>query len=458
MQAGFGVMLMVMLIQGSTSDLLDFVDSTSYWKAQQVEMTVDALAGCVREAPAADSKSPKAGEVRRLMAIRALGELKQKEALVHLKPLVNETAPFVADYARQAIATIEGTPYRRGTAERQKLASDVDLLPAGCGVVAQTTISGGGPVSYDAMFEQLKGMQPGQDPARFDEQRRRVTDALIELTSALGNVRLEAVTLGVAADVGNQAGFVVLIARGTYDAAAARQALKADKRVETETVEDVEVYRRDREVAMVCPSNDRFILFAGPGPEQMPLEQMLGALKKGKGGVDTDEDIAYLLGAVDRTKRTWAVMKMTDAYKNAQVFAPFDSVTLTADDKEDETFFTLVARGQNADEIGVAVDKFQLGRQQALDAMRKAGPGRARVLPKGIVDFVDSVQVVQEGPQVTVTAVFKGRTLSDLGTMPLMFLGQRLERQATLRKEAQRETAVPERPEPAPQPEPVPEQ
>jgi len=452
---GFFMMLLMLVMQGNSNDLLDFMDSPSYWNAQKVELTVDALAPSVKGPAAGGENAPKAGDVRRLMAIRSLGELKKKEALPHLKPLVNDKALFVADYANQAIAAIEGTAYNRPAVDRKKLAQDVDLLPVSCGVVAQTALAGGGPISYDKIFEQMKGMMGGMgaraganDPEemnrRIDEARRHATDALIEFTGRIGNIRLDAVTAGVAGNLGNDVGFVVVIGRGSYDATAAREAIKADHAFKTETVEGFEVLTQTREMAVVCPSNDRFLLFAGPNREALPVEEVLGAIKEGKRDLPLDADMAQLLGSVDRSKHMWAVMKMTDTYKNADLVAPFDSVTLTVDAKEDEAQYTLVARGKNPDEITASVDKFEKGRQEVLKALKRA-PAFPMAMPANIVDFVESINVRNDGMQVTVTAAFKGSSETILQTLPLMMFGM-------IPMHAQRAVLPPE-PEPAPAPE-----
>ena len=442
---GFGMILLMMVLQGSANDLLDFVDSPSYWKAQQVEMTVDALAPSVKGAPAGAENAPKTADVRRLMAIRSLGELKKKEALPLLKPLVNDKSPFVADYANQAIATIEGAAYHRAPTDRKKLAEDVDLLPVGCGVVAQTTFPGGGAVSYEKMFGQMKGMmgmgpRPGaNDPEemdrRMDEARRQITDSLIELTGKLGNLRLDAVTFGLSGDVGNEAGFAVLFGRGTYDAVAARETLKAQPQTNTDTVNGFEVFTlpggRGGSGTVVCPSNDRFLLFAGPNTEALPLQEVLAAVKNGKRDAALDADMTQLLASVDRSKRLWAVMRMTDAYRNAKVLAPFDSMTLTEEDHADETLFTLIARGKNPDQIAASVDDFEAGRQNTLEAMRNFP---AQLMPANIADFLESVNVRNDGLLVTATASFKGSSSTILQTLPMMLFGMRMQGRGGLRR------------------------
>ena len=412
--------VVMMLSQGNATDVLDLVDAASYWKAQNVQMTADALAAEVKPPAAAANR---AAAVRRLMAIRALGELKDKAALPLLKPLLGEQAPFVADYARQAIATIEGAPYRRQMPSAENLAADVALLPSGCSLVAQTSMAGGAPISYDALADILKAATPPGGKAQDVERvRSEVTQALTQFTGTVGNFRIESVTMGVAGEFGPRAGFLVVIARGLYDADAAREAAQAVAKKEVEEVEDVGVIRPDSEVALAFPSNDRAILVAGPARESVDaaLVQVLAALKTGKGGLDGDAGMKALLASVDRAKHLWAAAAMTDTYRQAELFAPFDTITLTADEAGGTMDFLLVARGRDADAAAKAVGQFEAGRQDALKQMKANMPAEAKAMMGGIVEMIEGVKTAQDGAQVTVTASLKG---GGLGGMLLPLFG-----------------------------------
>src|SRR5437764_8476301 len=102
--------MLMMLLGGGANDLLDLVHTDSYWKAKQVTVSVEQLiTDANSKAPVnPDAAAPQAAGVRRLMAIRTLGELKKAEALTMLQSLVDSKEPFVADYAKAAIAAIEG--------------------------------------------------------------------------------------------------------------------------------------------------------------------------------------------------------------------------------------------------------------------------------------------------------------------------------------------------------------
>src|SRR5690606_23323791 len=67
-----------------------------------------AIASAARTLLVKQRTGDKPGQVRRLMAIRALGEMKDPRAIEALRPLAESDAPFMADQARRAIARIEG--------------------------------------------------------------------------------------------------------------------------------------------------------------------------------------------------------------------------------------------------------------------------------------------------------------------------------------------------------------
>src|ERR1700683_3315782 len=170
----------LMFLLGGSNDLLDYVPTYAYWQIKQVHVTlvgmtaeleqpaapdVTALIGDLSHADpqvraaaglkltdigwkivpqlwaAVDNGDPETSNqarrliaridvtskpslVRRLMAIRTLGELKQPAALATLKPLLDSKEQFEADYAAAAIAQIERRPNRRPTLALAKRAAD----------------------------------------------------------------------------------------------------------------------------------------------------------------------------------------------------------------------------------------------------------------------------------------------------------------------------------------------
>src|SRR2546421_8733531 len=108
MEASFFLLFTMLLGGASGNDLLDLIPTDSYWKSKEVELTAPNIMVELNSIKADDTS--KATAVRRLMAIRALGELKSADALPSLKTQLDSKEMFVADYAQRAIDAIESKP------------------------------------------------------------------------------------------------------------------------------------------------------------------------------------------------------------------------------------------------------------------------------------------------------------------------------------------------------------
>ena len=185
---------------GGDVDLLRFVSSDDFWKSQKVVVSVESMTGILSSSETADIKdlvkqlgddsfqardaaakkilaigpivipqlqvaakssdaevatrarqlintlgqAAKQKGSRRLIAIRTLGELKQRHALPLLQSLAKSQLPFEAHYASRAIATIEGKTFQRPTIDPKLLQQDVSQLPFDCGLVGQIRLQGKG--------------------------------------------------------------------------------------------------------------------------------------------------------------------------------------------------------------------------------------------------------------------------------------------------------------------------
>ena len=495
--------LMALLTQGSGSDLLDYVQSQAYWNIQGVEVSVgsmraqlapvgagdvgglvDQLAGgddvkrraaaaklrrmgaaalpAIQKAAAAAQGSPdkaaaiqnligqilrkpKADAVRRLVAIRTLGELKKRDALGTLRPLLKSKAQFEADYAAAAIAAIEGKTYRRADTLAKAAAKDPWLLPADCGIVGQMSIPQVGGFDFDQAVKAMGAMTGGQDPKQALQQ---VTTVLLEAADRVGNVRIRSVTIGVADNVGPRTGFVVLLARGIYDAKAVAAVLAEEGGGQTEKIDGVDVLRPQNEFALILPSDDLLVMVAGPTPRPdrpaatglndsseapMPARRarpmnaavatMVAALKKKAGTLRADGDVGKLIQAADTSAPLWAVARISDAYRQGgPIIQPFETATLIGKPGEDGKTLklTLTARASDADGAATAVAKLQEGLQEARDSIAREAARMPFLKP--IADFLASIKPNRDGAVVTVTAQLEGAGATML--LPMMFVGR----------------------------------
>jgi hypothetical protein len=456
------LMLLLFLGGGDGNELLDYLPSRLYWKVKGVELTPEAMLAelnpaakpdaaalilalgddafekrekamrdlraigpeavpALRKALESDnaeirnradalirelSGAARAGDIRRLMAIRALGELKAAGAEQALQGLLASVEPFVADYARTALSSIRGQERPAAVLPAGAAQADLALLPAACGAVGRTTWPAGRPVDYDALLKAVAAIPFGgeQPTERQLEEGARQAIALLE---RIGNARIDAVTLGVSAEIGDRIGFVVVSARGRYDAKALRDLITPLSRLPVRTVEGVEVVPVDREVAFLMPSDERLVFVAGPSADAMPLEEIAKAARAGASKAPAP-DVASLAAAVDTSRPFWISARVGETWREAPLLAPFDAVTLVVEAKGDTHAITLAAKGKDAEAVKAVVATFEKGLQEAREGIARAVQELHVPQIKAFAAFMESVAVKTDGATVTVTGTLKG--------------------------------------------------
>jgi hypothetical protein len=357
------------------------------------------------------------GSVDKLVAIRTLGEMKVNEALPALGKLTSSKEPFVAQYARRAVAQIQGKPIPPVEVSQQAMQDDVLLLPRNCGLVAQITLTGGQTVPLDKALEALPMLGGGPDKQQMVQM---ATAMLMKMVDKVGNIRADGATLGVADNMSGKSGFVVVIGRGLYDRAKVKQALM-EPGMQVETIEGMEALSPDPNAVIFMPSDEQIVLVAGPQRETMPLTEVVAALKAGKGGLaDNAEmlpEILQLAKSVSPGQTIWAVAKMTDAYRVAPLVSPFDVITLQGRQEGDTMKLKLVAQGKDPQQVQQSVDKFNEGLAKVKQAMGEQVQQMPAVKP--LVDFLGGVKIEQAEGTVTVTAELKGMSLPAMGMMTM---------------------------------------
>jgi hypothetical protein len=339
------------------------------------------------------SGGSKAAQVRKLMAVRTAGEKKLAGLLPRLKELTAAPEPFVADYAAAAVAAIEGKPYARPRPAAG--ADDAWLLPVATRAIVHLNLAGPSQPATAAGLARLVKMMPtariqveGAPPPDLDKEAADQAQAMIAQVIAaaerVGNARLESVTMGVSGEVGNNSGFVAFVVRGQYDAkavgdylaeqlaapgnapaggAAVGGAADAPKR---EALAGVDVFRPASSAAILLASNTHAGFVAGPGPKQMPVEELAGLLKAGKAGPLKDvPEMAKLVAEVDPSLPLWGAAQMTAGFRQAPLFRGLDSLLLTARAKGDGVALRVEARGANGPAVAEAVAMVNQGVEQA---------------------------------------------------------------------------------------------
>jgi hypothetical protein len=344
----------------------------------------------------------KANSIRRLVAIRTLGEMKKAEALPTLKGLLDSKEMFVADYAARSVAQIEGKPLPARGATAQQLKADVALLPADCGVVGQVSFVNRKPVAIEGFVKNLPKDATGEDPAKTIGM---LNSFLISTLESIGNVRVESVTFAVADTIGDKDGYVTLLVRGKYD----REAVGAFVRTmfpQMPAIEGVDVLSPDEHVAVAFATDDYIVASAGASQDKLPTKPLLAAIRTGKGELMTNAQMAKLIASADTTGRIWAVASVSPAYRGADILKPFDTLVLTTKEENGTLSLKVTAAGSNPADVKAGVDKVN----QQLDAARRELPQGVAQLPflKPLLDLVQSMKCEAAGANATLTGAYQG--------------------------------------------------
>lgn len=465
---------------GGANELLDYMQSEAYWKAKNVTPTVETLTAMIVANPKAEdisalikqlgdddfekreaataaiakkgpgviaqlkvaAKSADAevadratrlisqlsgGDtdpaVHKLMIIRALGETKDKAALPALMALVDSKEPFVAEHAKRAIAKIEGKPFAATMTTAQTFEKDVWMLPKGVKLVTQLTMASSGPVNWEKALAQLNVGALGANISKDDmmaEMQKGVAVAL----NHVGNIRLDGITLGLAGDVGDNSGYVVIFVRGQYSREKVKNTfIKMGQ--EVEDLDGLPSVETGMGMQMLMPSDELFVLFGGPpNGAAPPVKEILAAIKTGKGTLSEDPTMTKLIASANRKSGGWVVIEMTNTFRGATpMFRPFDSVIAERVSEKGKTSIKVQGTGNDADEVKAAVNQMNSVLEEARANINQAGG----FIPKNVVDFVKTVKIQVDGKNATLTGSMEGGFEEMLGGMlfPMMMLGGR---------------------------------
>ncbi|MGN6370203.1 MAG: HEAT repeat domain-containing protein [Phycisphaerae bacterium] len=471
---GYGIeflVALIILLNGARSDLLDAIPTGAYWRAKGITVTLEQLerdAGPEERVGAVDalieslgspefkkraeareklaemgprilpqlegatnSKNPevravaaeiarrfeakgKERSVRRLMAIRTLGERHEKGALDLLKSLENSKEMFVAEYAQRAVAQIEGRPWK--APDRSALiANDWQLMPRHTGIIGQTVGLAAAPVTLDTLYRRPAAPpKPGPDGQPSpNEAEAKAMASLLPILERIGNVRIDGVTAALSDDAGETTGWELTIIRGQFDAAALRAAARvlahpADGVVKFGTEHGIPIVQTDVDTHIMFPS-DQMMIFVMADEDNDRFARMLAmiyALQAGHGQVTGDKNLSALISRLPPPgtgSRLWLAGTFNAEEKKLKLLAGVDSFVASAVDQKEGIALTLRAAGGNARELKGSVDEMTTNLRWLQQVMPQVAP----LLP--IAAFVGSVRaaVGPDGKEATVTAQMK---------------------------------------------------
>ena len=451
------VTLVTFLLGGGASrDLLDYVPVEAYWEAKQVAVTPEKLleelkppaasgdlADLIAALGAADSDARekaaarlraigpaaiptlqkeaesddieiarrakslvseinaavKPASTRRLMAIRTLGERKERRALEVLRPLLESREPFVAAYARRALAQIEAKP-AESFAPNPALRGDLWLLPANCAAVGQYEPGPGLSQRFDEAIEPMH-VRPEQKKDRL----RTLTEYVLELADQIGNVRIDGLTLGVSDDFTFTSGFVVVIFRGQFDRAAVAERVRQEGAPSAE-IDGVSVFTLEEGGSLLFPSDELAVYVAGADAQNLPVREMIAAARAGKGGLASAETMRPLLKSARTDQPLWAAARVTEAYRQFPIASGFDRAFVTGKQAGPRFDLEGSADGTDPRQVDISVHEMRRYLKEMTDGLRTMAP----VMPplQRVMRFLESIQSKVDGTRLTASGSFEG--------------------------------------------------
>jgi hypothetical protein len=285
------------------------------------------------------------GAVRRLLALRALGELKDPRAMPFLQTQLASQEMFVADYARTAIGRINNQPVVRTVSE--KAIDEIWMLPSNCRAVAQVIPRQSSPID---LAEAAAHFHPvnGENGATVLANVSRVA---LSVAESLGDMRLDSLSVGVSEHIDSNHGCVTVIASGQFDSANAVRAVRGHDAA-TRTVDGIDIFELGQEGAIFFPSDCEMVLMFAPAGQEWPLKEMIDAIKTRRQPLKTSPEMTALVQQMiiappETPHALWIATKVTDAYRQLPGLAGFVTLTVAGDEGKDALSYAI--RGECAD-------------------------------------------------------------------------------------------------------------
>ena len=342
------LVLLTMMIGPGGNELLDYVPTQPYWKLKAATPTIESLIKELQNPDPADTSKPTS--VRRLMAIRTLGEMHNPSALPLLQSLLQSKEPFVADYAKRALAAIAGDkPPPRAALPARELANEMGLLPVRVALIGQ--ISERGDASADP--NSLMANFPIESGQNRDAMADAFTKQLVAVADRVGNVRIDSATFGLSDEVGEESGYFVMVIRGQFDHAALTASL-TESAAAARNVDGESVYLLGVSSAAYAPDGDHLIVMEGASLAKLPAREVIALVKAKETSHRTTPMLLKLLKTIDITSPMWAVVQVTPAYQQAAELTNIDRLGMIA--RKDQRGLALELRGVARNEKDAQAD------------------------------------------------------------------------------------------------------
>jgi hypothetical protein len=250
----------------------------------------------------------------------------------------------------------------------------------------------------------------------------------------------------LADDVGPNAGFVVLIAHGQYDAAAVSAAVRklgagegaenaggGPAKLAPKQVAGVEVLTPadgNDGVGFAFPSDERAMVFGGASLEKLPFAEVFGAIAKPAPADPVKAHVLLggpefkaLFAEVDKggdAAKLWLACRVSNSYAAAPVINAFDAITLIGVQEKDELKLRVNGAGKDALKVKDAVATVNGGLDMARGQMGEAVKQMPQLKP--VADLIGSLKCEATDTTATMTGTYKGEAAA-LFALPMTFMG-----------------------------------
>ena len=409
------IIMLMMLLFGKEggNEALDYVDSKSYWGMQEIEMTSENLMRELEKPTLKKESKPKAAEIRRLLAIRGLGELKSEKALDVLVKYAESRELFVSDYAHEAIAAIKGEAAPKIDRHKEML-GDLAVFPKNAGVVMQAKMFDGPPVDLSGIVTELS---KEMELSKINAMLEGMQGGLINFLETTGNIRIDGLSVGIADNVGDEAGWVGFHVRGAYDSKGMKSAISQliGEEFEVKKSGDVEYMMLDESVMFAFLSDNRCLLLIGPDLESTSYKVVSERVSSTVKEPAFSAELKALVKKTETSGAFWLAGLVTENMKQAPYISTFNSFLLETASKGKHMDIELRATGSDEDEVQKIMDDLEklYGDfvEQKLPDM-KDGPEQL----KPVIEFLESLEFRVRGNE----GIIHGR-IEEVN--PLMLLG-----------------------------------
>jgi len=201
---GFMEVLLIVLLSGGTRDLVSLIDAEDFFSLRKVDVQGDKLAFTAAKG-APDS-------VRRLLAIRLLGERKDAASRATLEEIVRTGKGFDKVYAETALAALDGKPAPKSAPVAGSVSGEgLAWFPADVAMFGSADLRNFG--SGGSAAAKSRGFLLKAIPA---EQREKA----YEVAETLGNIRVDRISFAFSPEPTEHRGRIFVRITGLADAGA----------------------------------------------------------------------------------------------------------------------------------------------------------------------------------------------------------------------------------------------